>query len=142
MTTEERLLSLEKELAGTNRRNRNLFIGLLVLAVASMATFSAGTVKAQSDGTLLQAEKFQILDYNGYVRAELSMDDGGPKLIFYDGIGIPRASLDGYSSGPALTLYDNIANVRAAIAVPEDTDDAYPGLFLYDHLGNPIWTAP
>jgi hypothetical protein len=162
MTTEERLEALERGLSAAKRRNRYLLIGLVVLAVAWAFTITTRTVRAQSNENIVQAERFELVDSEGNVCAELSVFGSGPGLVLYDKDGAIRAGLTvSDESGPGLSLFDENETFRARLAVSDSGPglalydeneknraklavlDAFgPGLYLYDENEDPVWSAP
>jgi hypothetical protein len=163
MTTEERLESLERGLSAAKRRNKYLLIGLVALAVAWAFTITTRTVRAQSNENIVQAERFELVDSEGNVCAELSVFDSGPGLVLYDENGTIRAGLTvSDESGPGLSLFDENETFRARLAVSDAfgpglalydeneknraklavLDEFGPGLYLYDEDERPVWSAP
>jgi len=138
MTIEERLEALERGLSAAKRRNKYLLIGLVVLAIGWAFTSTTGTVQAQGGENIVRAEKFELVDSQGNVRAALAVTDSGPTLEFYDENGKTRAALNVFDSGPMLRLYDESETFRAVLAVSYDV----PWLCLLDANGRPIWSAP
>jgi len=117
MTIEERLEALERGLSAAKRRNKYLLIGLVLLAVAWAFTSATGTVQAQAGDKIIRAEKFELVDPQGRVRALLSVSD---------------------EIGPELGLFDENGKLRAGLIV----SDKGPALDLLDENGHPIWSAP
>ena len=76
-----------KRLESQNRRLKWLGIGLVVLAMAS-AAWGQTTAKE-----VTQAQKFELRDDAGHLRAELAMLSGGPALRFFDADGDVEALL-------------------------------------------------
>jgi hypothetical protein len=67
-----------KRLEGQNRRLKLLGFGFAVFALAT-AAFGQTT-----KGVIAKAQKFELRDDNGHLRAELAILNGGPVLRFFD----------------------------------------------------------
>ncbi len=109
MTTEERLASLER--------------------VIELHTDKLSAI--QPDGKTIQAEKFELVDSRGRVRASLTTHDNGTVLGLFDENGTDRARLTADNKGTALFLYDENGTTRAYLGVV----DSRPGLSLRDENG-------
>jgi len=112
MTTEERLETLERELARAKRGNRRmvlagagLLLGLFALLVAgrSITGVAQGQEKA-ADKKVIRANEFVLLDEQGRERGRLAVLKDGPWLSLYDEKGIPRIMLTMTNDGPRLFL--------------------------------------
>jgi len=152
MTTEERLTTLEQELAATRRRFRWLLVGL-ALGLGVWVFVRAG-------GRTVRANMFILEDENGQTRAMLSVTAGRPGLDLYDEKdrlrailsvvkdgpmlslinenGEARASLGVLAPGSGLGLFDEAGEIRAGMYVAKEG----PSLALRDAAGKMIWSAP
>jgi hypothetical protein len=161
MTTEERLVNLEKELAGAKCRSRVMLMGA-VAAVALVFLLCAGGDATQK---VVRAERFELVNANGNVCAAwgMSMTGGGPRLVLCDQYYRPRAQLTVEGDGNAmlvlsnqdgknraglgvltdgsvvLALSDQNGKTRAGLAA--DTS-GHPGLVLYDQNDRVFWRTP
>jgi hypothetical protein len=111
MTTEERLETLEKELAREKRRARWLLA--LVALVVGVGVFCASTGTAKE----IRASKFTLLDQNGKDRAILAVDETEPGLIFFDEQGKPRARLVVKEKGPEFSFLDQQGTTRVRLSM-------------------------
>jgi hypothetical protein len=112
------LASVVARLEKVERQNRQLkMVGGMVLALAV-----AGMVMGQAlpSARVVEAEGFVLKDAAGKVRAELSVDGEGAKLLLGSENGKSRAMLNVDKDGPALTLFDENAKLRAWLAVFKD----------------------
>src|SRR5712692_3127384 len=115
----------------------------LVLVVAMVAGLVGGVVsswflggtpvfalKAPQPAKILQAERFQVVDRNGNIRAELGMMlDGTVSLLLADRTGKSSIHLFVLPNGDSsLALHDQAEKVRAILALA----DGEPGLSLFD----------
>ena len=138
---EERLERLER----TTRRYRLVLAGIgtvvLVCAVIWVVLGGVGRVQAQQSakaGKVIRANKFILEDENGKVRAELTMDKGGPILELGNENGKVRAELFTDSSGrPWLALYNKYGNCIRLTISKDGT-----ALDLFDESGSLLWSAP
>jgi hypothetical protein len=126
---------------------------LCVVVAAAAVAYAAGKAKpAVPVQEVVRAQKFELVDEKGKVRAELSIhpDGLGPILVMYDQAGDIRADLSVVNDGPArlvfhekggkrqawledsgLTLLEGL-DVRAALSA---TKDPGPARALYDQAG-------
>jgi len=108
--------------------------------------------KAPQPEKVLQAERFEVVDQAGKLRAALgTASDGSPSLTLADQAGKSRATLGIASDGsPGLQLYDQAGQLRAAlgwtqleaIGTGETVNRAVSSLVLSDKNGKVIWQAP
>ncbi len=138
MTTEERLETLEKELARAKRRSRRLLaaVGLVAGAVALVWVVVGAGCNTQGGKvpTVIRAGRFQLVDENGSDRAVLTVDKDGPSLTLLDENGNDRALLYMFREDePGLLLLDENGKTRARLHVDKDV----PGLDLLDENGQP-----
>jgi hypothetical protein len=138
MTTEERLETLEKELALTKRRIRRLLQGVVCLFAAGcvFAVLLSNTGSAKVEGTkiikIIRANEFILEDQNGKSRAFLSINNGWPRLMMTDQNEKVRTILDVGEHGPGLALLDQKGNVRTLLSV----ETYRPYLRMADGNGN------
>ena len=135
MTTEERLETLEKELALTKRRIRRLLQGVVCLFAAgcvfAVLLSTMGSAKAQGE-KVIRANKFIVEDQNGKPRVILAVNRDRPSLTMADQNGKTRTNLSVETNGPSLEMYDQNEKVRAYLNVDKDGG---PGLTLLDQKG-------
>ncbi|MFA6470992.1 MAG: hypothetical protein WCU00_03040 [Candidatus Latescibacterota bacterium] len=124
MTTEERVKSLESELAMIKRLTRRLIIGsAFVLGMFTMfLAFQSMTGVANSqtgidNEKVIQAKSFEVVDDKGRIRARLTVKELGGVLGLYDENGKPRAALSVIKDGPGLLLYDERGEGRASLTI-------------------------
>lgn len=136
-------MDIEDRIAGLERDNRRLRLGLLGLAAAAAAVLLIGaapggpaksapetTVHAAPAGPQrLVALGLRIVDADGKVRAELSGENG---LVLFDHEGRPSAVLEAKPTGPALRLLDPKGAQRAVL----ETMGEGARLGLADRKGN------
>jgi len=86
--------ALEKRVRHLESQNRRLkWIGLVLVGLVMTST-----VWAQKSGSIaIEAQKFQLRDDAGRLRAELSMLNGDPALRFFGEHDDAESALDGYS---------------------------------------------
>jgi hypothetical protein len=160
MTIEERLESIERRLSAAKLRNRYLLIGLAALAVGWVSMSTTGTIQAQTSENTVRAEKFELVDSQGNVRAALTETDAGPLLYLSDENGNVRVALNATDAGPGLNLWDKNEKLRVALtvlgsgtglALSDENEklraslgfsDSGSWLVLKDENGRPIWSAP
>lgn len=114
MITEERLEKVEKELARAKRRSRVILLAA-AMTVAAVFLLCAGDAVPK----VVRAERFELVDTNGTVRAVLHMSQlaGGPELSLSGPSG--SAHLRVFDSGPQLGLYDKNKTGRVALMVSD-----------------------
>ncbi len=130
-------------------------VSICVVAAAA-AAFAAGKAAAPE---VVQAQRFELVDAEGEVRARLSVAPTiGPGLFLYDDRGEVRARLRLTRDGcPTLELWDE--DGRGGVAVFVGTEDnpavmlrtsggvaraalSASGLELYDEDAKKVWSAP
>jgi hypothetical protein len=149
MTTEERVEKLEKELTRAKRRSRVMLVAV-AMTVAGMFLLCAGNSTVQK---VVRAEKFELVDPAGKIRATLGMLDServttsrpghdqdgkpyaaqvrtyysaSPKLSLCDSNGLPRVSLcvsRGDGESPELTLDDPHGEARVVLCLRREYRD-------------------
>jgi len=139
MTIEERLETVERELAQAKRGNRRLvltgaglLLGLFALLVVgrSMTGVAQGQEKAAGK-KVVWANEFVLVDDQGRARGALHVLMDGPALSLSDEKGIARVILAAPKTGPTLNLSDEKGMFRAGLSITE----LGPGLSLYDEKG-------
>lgn len=130
MTTEERLVKLEKELAGAKRRSRVMLVAA-VLSVAAVFLLGAGNDAAQR---VVRAGKFELVDSTGKTRAVLAVSPSGQAhLVLKDENGLDRVGMSASASGPSgVHVYGEAGHLRARLSVDEADQS---GLYLSDPNG-------
>lgn len=83
---------------------------------------------------LLKAEKFQLVDEAGRVRARLGLTGGGPLLALFDETGKARAELRVLDGQPSLCLNDEGQTKRASLSLGKG---GLPSVLLFDETGTP-----
>lgn len=102
---EKRLETLERE----GRRWRVMALGSVALLGAVALAGAAGMGKIEK---VIRAERFEVVDAAGNVRALLAVDkDGMAALKLADAAGMARAELSVENVGPKLGLYDAAGRV-------------------------------
>ena len=132
-----------KLLAPTSPRSMGplLLAGLLFAAAvgggAVGAILATGTPEAEAatEDVVVQAQRFEVVDSSGKVRATLAMlPDGMSGLALFDAAGTPRANLLLSDKGtPSLSLDDAAGLERAALALAPFGDT--PSLQMLDAAG-------
>jgi hypothetical protein len=128
----------------------------LCVVVAAAAAFGAGKSAAPD---VIQAQRFELVDADGEVRARLSVAPTiGPSLFLYDDRGEVRVRLRLTPDGcPSLELWDEEGRGGAAVFVgTEDSPTmvlrrrdgvahaelSAKKLALYDEAAKEVWSAP
>src|SRR3972149_6409016 len=115
--------------------------GLLVMLPAA-AGFVGGLVSSwlfvgspalaeKTPAKVIRAERFELVDGGGAVRAALAATSDGPSLGLFDENEKARAVLGVTGAGPALVLADQNGKASAMVSVASDG----PGVNLYDENG-------
>lgn len=121
-------------------------LGLLTLVlfgVAALAVLRVVELRREArmpEGpSLVQAERFILLDAQGNQRAVLGMGANEEALLeLNDSRGTARLRMDVPTSGPGITLMDDRGKVRALLTAY--TDGPYLG--MTDENGNDLFQAP
>lgn len=104
---------VEQRLAALERKSRRaLFLTLTLLSAVLIAWVSA----PQATPEVLSAQSFELVDADGNVWAELSLQDGGPALTLYDGESTARVSLGHSDDETALFIRDEKGETRVGAA--------------------------
>lgn len=127
MSAEERIERLEREIVGIRRRARCLLVSGLGMMGALLVLPG---YKAQ-DPKVVRAERFEVMDKDGKIRAALGMYKEGPLLHLADENGKVRAALGIENNVSWLTLRDENKRLRAELSAGKNG----PGLNLYDESG-------
>lgn len=99
MRTEERLENVERELVRTSRNRRLLaYMSLAVVVVSALAWIVAGTANpagaaAGRTPTVVRANRFELVDMSGKVRATLEADGMETALTTFSRLGKRTAQL-------------------------------------------------
>ncbi len=110
-----------------------IVIVAVCLVVAAVAVAYAAVQNKASGPDVVRAQRFELVDAEGRVRALLAMSlDGRPGLAFLDEKGEGRAGLVLGTDGPTLELWDKKGKLRARLAVHPDLG---PALTLHDEQG-------
>jgi hypothetical protein len=99
---EKRIRRLESQ----NRRLKWTAVGLLALGLATAAWGQ------NAKDAVIKAQKFELLDDTGRVRADLSIRNGASALRFIDSDGVNQSVL----SGDQFNMYDKQENILATFA--------------------------
>jgi hypothetical protein len=139
MTTEERLEKVERELARAKQRSRwlltalGLGLGTLMLVWTSAASVPLAEAQATGFGRTVRAERFELVDGQGTIRATLSLIAEQPLLGLADENGKPHTVLGMTKEGSMLTLGDATSKPRFLVRVTKEG----PTLILHDENGKP-----
>ncbi len=152
--------ALQRRVAGLERTNRAMAAAAGLLALAGLALWSTGSLKAASGE--VATSRLVLTDQAGGTRAVLSVVEGfGPSLVIYGDNGKAGAALAFPPEGPTLAMYDRNGQLRLRMAATEGTgpslvlNDAKrrprvqlsvigetPGLILLNDAGQPTWKTP
>jgi len=88
---------LNEKLDRLERSNRRIKMGLTLTIVCFAALISIGA--QQNSNKIVEAREFVLKDASGQMRAKLSSENSGPRLILYRASGDPAAFLDSDSLG-------------------------------------------
>ena len=132
-----RLLELEGIETAAGNQAEKLDGPALVKRVSASIVFIKVTADEGTEvaaGEAVQAKQFELVDDDGTVRARLSMADGAPALILFDGKGLNRMQVAlGNDGEPSIILTDANDVTRAQFAI---TTKNSPSLMLSDAKGN------
>jgi hypothetical protein len=123
---EERLETLERELARANHRCRWLLVAM------SLASVLAVTCSANNPLQVIRATSFILVNDQGQECGELAMGTSGPTLALLDEQGNATVQIMAHKDGPALVMYDEKDNSRIVLALTKEGT----GLHLSDEKGN------
>lgn len=121
-------MNVQDEIKRLRIANR-ILLALFLVALVVPYVLIQGTRTPDVD-TVLRARALEILDDHGHVRAEVSLDGGGPGIALFDHDGNPVASMTAYAEEPGVTLYRN-GNRVAGLAAANDAS----ALVLFDAEG-------
>jgi len=144
---EERIKVLERRLFASKRRRDYLLIILLII-LALMATILVGgvfvfktvlgrgevSVQDVSGEEIIRARGFEVIDSDGYVRAEMSMVGESPRLRLWTKDGDGRVELSVVDESPMLRFFDVEGELRAEVSLSEGS----PVMKLYDERGGSV----
>jgi hypothetical protein len=125
----ERLEKLERQ----NRWPKRAGVAALVLLASTLlAGFATQRpAKHPGDPETVEAQRFVLKNARGDIRAELSLDDGEPRLVLRDGQGMPRALLSLATAAPSIVLHNDKGEPRTI----RGSTAGEPSLTLYGGLG-------
>jgi len=116
-----------------------LFAGL-VGGMISCEFFTGQTVfaeKAMDTFTHVTAERLQIVDENGTVRATLGVGlDGGVRFSMLDENHVPRITMKAAKDTGSLSLWDGEGSLRIQLKAP------FSSLTFYEDSNKTVWSAP
>jgi hypothetical protein len=144
MTVEERLESVERELAQQKRRCRRVVTGLIVANVAGVLAWAIigktpiAFGQTAAEKKVIRANEFILEDENGKTRAQLSTDKDGTRLILTDANGKDRVGLHASNDDAWLVLSD--ANDKGYATLFTHKNE--PRLKLLDENGKTVFSAP
>lgn len=123
MTVEERLETLERQLAATKRSKRRILGAVgLALVGAVLVWIGIGTSRVQADGRPgeLHVRRLFVDDEKGRCRVVLNVTRSGPGLVVFDEKGKVRVFLKVPPKvGPRLVLYDEDGRERVRLGVEQ-----------------------
>jgi hypothetical protein len=99
----------------TLERRLHLLSGALLLALAVLV-FLGASPPPRPEAGILRASRFELVDAEGRIRAELYLRDGAPVLSLLDESGHDRLSLNHDAGGTALLIRDDSDVVRLGAA--------------------------
>ena len=152
MTIEERLETLERELAVAKRRNRRLLAGVVLavvlavsgLGVAKKALKLTKTLPASqalevgASQKVIRATQIILEDENGKTRVALDVVENFAGLSLSDENGKTRAQLGVSKVGPGLFLRDENGKNRVSLGMSKEGTV----LSLSDENGKEVWSTP
>jgi hypothetical protein len=116
---ERRVMSLETRLVRATRVNRLLLIALIGVAGTGLFGAAAADQAGGAEGAadVVRAHRFEVLDRDGNVRAEVGIDDGGSAGLFLrDDRDRVRAALVHDAVQSALYMFDPEGTIRLGAA--------------------------
>jgi hypothetical protein len=99
--------NLEKRIKRLERQNRLLGWSCFLLIVLGLVTAAGGQT---AKDTVIRAQKIELHDDAGRLRADLSMVNGASTLRFFDGEGIVQSLV----SGDQLSIYEKEGDILAS----------------------------
>lgn len=144
MTPEDRQAVFTRLLQRLEAQNRRWRFGALVVAVGFMITVGAAffiVTTTTSQVKTVTAQKFEVVDESGKVRAVLGLgEEGRPLLSFTDMNGSNRAALFvGQGESPGLALFDANKESRVGLFLVAGGE---PTLEFYDANGRVLFSRP
>jgi hypothetical protein len=122
----ERLAKLEKS-------NRRLKVGLILCVVLGFSLVLIGAVGAPLTASMVTAEAFKLVDFNGAERGMFSSNKDGTFFYIKDPAGNMRASMAATADDSYVNVLDNTGKTRIVIRFDNDKG---PGLYVKDEAGN------
>jgi hypothetical protein len=111
-----------------DRLERSVRRWRLITLCASCIVGTFFLLGAQSRQTIVEAQRFVLIDADGKPRGSFHSDAEGPNLAMLDARGNPRVILTVTKEGPRLNLYDGAVRARIEMGVYSD----FPLLRLLD----------
>lgn len=104
---------LETRITSLERRNRLLFLGLMGI----MGFIMLGAIAREPDETkILKAGRFELIDSNGRVRAEMALQDNQPVFAIKDENGRNRLEIKHDADETAVFIRDETGTIRVGAA--------------------------
>ena len=104
---------LESRIEALEKRTR-LLVGALLVVTSLALLGSAASPEAETQ--VVRANRFELVDSEGRVRGELSLQDGAPVFSLLDTAGRDRLSLNHDAGGTALFIRDQEGVIRLGAA--------------------------
>jgi peptidyl-prolyl cis-trans isomerase A (cyclophilin A) len=138
MESQTSLEGLHRRLAGVERSNRRLRVGLMASALVLGAAMLAGAAWIQDE---VKAGRFLLVGKGDQGRAELGFSsDGMPRLRLEDRDGYRRAEVALNANGrPIVGLYGKDSKLRARFSL--ETGDT-PSVAFFDAAGSKYYETP
>ena len=119
-------------------------------AVSSWLFVGSPALAEKMPAKVIRAERFELVDGGGAVRAALAATSDGPSLGLLDENGKGRAGLSVRTDGPSLVLRDENGKDRAVLGVTdltiprtESIEKRPPSsIVLFNEEGDVLWSAP
>ena len=116
---------LDARIHAIERQNRLLRRGLYVAFVFGGALLWMGQATPSTPSTI-RAQQFLLVDAAGTRRAELSLNKGTARLLFFDKAKRVRLNLTVQDDGqPAILLYDAASRPRSMLSTKADGSQAW-----------------
>ncbi len=121
---------LERLRKGENVLMAQSLVCVLTLCIALVPWLPLPSKASSAD--VIRAQRFELVDEAGSMRAALFVDDIGSGLLLYDELGEVGARLGMLAESPGLVLFDRRGGPRAELVV---LPNGNPSLHLYDERG-------